>query len=63
MTDEWNGFSLVFEPLDRVTRKYCGWVWRLHVNTPWWHLGIALRPADRFVQADGSASWFFTRKW
>lgn len=48
--------------LDRTCRRHAGWVWRLQVNTPWWHLGIALAPASRYVGKGDGAYWTsFTR--
>lgn len=36
--------------LDKECRQYTGWMWRLHLNTPWGHLGIALRTKDKYAR-------------
>jgi hypothetical protein len=36
--------------LDSECRGDIGWCWRVHLNTPWWHVAVALRPADMFVK-------------
>lgn len=36
--------------LDSECRGDIGWCWRLEIRTPWWHLGIALTPANRYVR-------------
>jgi hypothetical protein len=48
--------------LDAECRLYAGSTWRLHVNTPWWHVGIALRPADRFVRSAGKFHWLTAQR-
>lgn len=57
MTDRQDRFYLHLCVLDRECRYYAGWVWRLHINTPWWHLGLALRPKDRFADRYPKARW------
>lgn len=36
--------------LDSECRHNIGWCWRLEVNTPWWHLGIALTRKNRYIR-------------
>jgi hypothetical protein len=52
--------------LDSECRRVAGPTWRIDLNSPWWHLGIALRPGDRFVTkaSDGQyrPSWFSFRR-
>lgn len=50
-------WSIHFCALDAECRGNIGWCWRLEINTPRRHLGIALRPADRYARIDGSAGW------
>lgn len=38
--------------LDKYCRDYAGRLWRLHVNSPWWHLGIALTPGTRYATSE-----------
>ncbi len=33
--------------------------WRLEIHTPWWHLGIALTPGDRFVRVCPEGHYHF----
>jgi hypothetical protein len=33
-------------------------MWRIHLGTPWFHSGVALRPGDRFAgRLDAPARW------
>lgn len=57
---KWNLHVCVLDP---ECRYYAGWVWRVHLNTPWRHLGAALRPRDRFARVDGRADWFTAQRW
>lgn len=41
-------FGLHVCALDAECRGLIGWVWRIEFNTPWWHLGLALRPKNRY---------------
>lgn len=56
-------WSIHFCPLDPDCRAV-GAPWRLHVSTPWFHWGLALRPGDRFAHRIGERStWtFFNRR-
>jgi hypothetical protein len=62
-------FSLHSCVLDSGCRGDIGWCWRLDVNTPWWHLGIALRPKDRYVRMTRrepftyALSWVYFQRW
>lgn len=40
-----------------------GLVARVHLNTPWWHIGVALHPSSRFAYLDGSSTWTSRRRW
>jgi hypothetical protein len=50
MTVRKQKFGLHCCALNSKCRGDIGWCWRLGLNTPWWHLGLALRPADRYVR-------------
>jgi hypothetical protein len=43
------GFSVHCCLIDKQCRSY-GAPPRLHVNTPWLHVGVALRPSARFAR-------------
>lgn len=43
-------FGLHCCALDSECRGDIGWCWRLQLNTPWWHLGIALRRNDQYCR-------------
>lgn len=44
--------------LDQECRLYHGWLWRVHINSPWWHFGVALRPKDKFGN-----DWRIFQRW
>jgi hypothetical protein len=48
---------------DRDCRRHAGWVWRLQISTPWWHLGVALRREDQFLQLDAEDWNVVRRRW
>lgn len=65
MTSRW---SLHFCPLDKECRRTIpgGPPWRIVLNTPWGHLGIALTPDNRYSRLadDGSfrSTWIHFRR-
>jgi hypothetical protein len=63
-------WSLHFCPLDREDARLIAPLtmpWRVHLNTPWFHFAVALRPGDRFVRLRSgggyAADWTDFRKW
>jgi hypothetical protein len=51
MSDGTPRWALHLCALDADCRSYAGLTWRVEAHTPWGHLGIALRPGDRYVSA------------
>lgn len=48
--------------LDAECRTYTG-LWRVHLNTPWWHVAVALRPGDRFARVPEGLDWVTCHRW
>lgn len=49
--------------LDAGCRRYAGIMLRVHLNTPWWHFGVALRPKDKFANIGDGGDWISKTRW
>lgn len=58
-----HGWSVHFCPFSKDVRVYGAPMWRIHFNSPWFHVGVSLTPGCRFARMDGGGSWLYTRRW
>ncbi len=43
--------------LDKECRLYSAGIWRLEIDTPWWHLGIAFTRMSQYGSVTGRDRW------